>query len=76
MNGFFLVGGFLGFAVTFLGNVASGRDINGALRDGMIGCLIMAYVFNFLGRQIEHGLLEILRKEQAAEDEEEGVDEP
>lgn len=64
MNRFLLTGGFVGFMLTFLGSFGAGRDINVALRDAMLGCLIMSLAFRLLYSQIENGVREILRREQ------------
>lgn len=67
MKHFFLTGGFLGFFFTFVIRFTAGGDLHMALRDGMIGCLLMAFLCRFFYRQLEIGALEILRREAEEE---------
>lgn len=70
MSRFLLTGGFVGFLLTFLGSFGAGRDINVAVRDAMLGCLAVSFAFRILYGQIENGVREILRREQAEADKE------
>ncbi len=72
MSSFFLVGGLIGFCMTFFVVFLSNGQIDFALRDGMIGCLVMAFLFKNLQRAFTHALIEVAqkrcaRKEQADE---------
>lgn len=66
MNRYFVTGGFVGFLLGFLGNLFAGGHLNIALRDGMVGCLIVGFAFRFLYHQIQQGALAILRREAEA----------
>lgn len=63
MKRYFLIGGFIGFTLTFASSLANGGNLNWALRDAMFGCLLVAFGFRFIYRQLELGALHILQAE-------------
>lgn len=63
MKRFFLIGGFIGFTLTFGSSLAASGNLNLALRDGMFGCLVVAFGFRFIYRQLELGALHVLQSE-------------
>lgn len=48
MSQYFLLGGFIGFALIFFLSFSSGASIHVALRNGMIGCIALALLVKFL----------------------------
>lgn len=48
MSQYFLLGGFIGFAVVFFLSFSSGASIHVALRNGMIGCIVLAMLVKYL----------------------------
>jgi hypothetical protein len=71
MRRFFLTGGFIGFLLTFVTSLATGGDLHNALRDGMIGCLVLAFVSRIFYGQLENAAVSILEKEIEALEKEE-----
>jgi hypothetical protein len=63
MKRFMLSGGFAGFLLTFVTSFGSGSDLGIALRDGMIGCLLVAFVSRLFYRQIENAAISVLQAE-------------
>ncbi|MFP4158004.1 MAG: hypothetical protein ACLFU4_10340 [Opitutales bacterium] len=63
MNRFVITGGFIGFAVIFVSGVMDGRNILLVLRDSMIACMVMAFLFRMLYRRIEASMAAVLEKE-------------
>ena len=47
MNRYFFIGGLIGFALLFAISVASGSNIHAVLRNAMVGCLVLAFLFHF-----------------------------
>lgn len=68
MSRWMALGGFIGYLLTLLASFSSGGNINAAVRDGMVGCLLMALLFQFLYRQLELAAVEVIRKERAAQE--------
>ncbi|MBC2595025.1 hypothetical protein H5P28_12225 [Ruficoccus amylovorans] len=62
MSNFFLVGGLIGFCMSFLVVFFRSGQIDDALRDGMIGCLVMAFLFKNLQRVFMQALIEVAQK--------------
>lgn len=58
MNYAFLLGGFVGFVLTFVATSMSGDTWVFALRDGMIGCFIVAYLFKLLSGLVDRAAAE------------------
>lgn len=52
MSQYFLLAGFIGFAVVFFLSFSSGGNIHVALRNGMIGCIALAMLVKFLCKRI------------------------
>jgi phosphotransferase system glucose/maltose/N-acetylglucosamine-specific IIC component len=63
MNRFVITGGFIGFVVIFVSGVMDGRNILLVLRDSMIACMVMAFLFRMLYRRIEASMAALLEKE-------------
>ncbi|MFO7724827.1 MAG: hypothetical protein R6V45_04680 [Oceanipulchritudo sp.] len=70
MRRFFLAGGFIGFLLTFVTSLSTNGNLNLALRDGMIGCLLLGLVSKLFYRQLESAAVAILEREIAAAEEE------
>lgn len=63
MNRSMVTGGFIGFAIVFLIGAMNGRNVLIVLRDGMIACLVMAFLFRMVYRRIEASMAAVLEKE-------------
>lgn len=74
MKRFFLTGGFIGFALTFTSTFAAGGSLNTSLRNGMLGCLLLAFGFRMIYRQLQMGAIHILEQESAASNGANGVE--
>ena len=71
MKRFLLAGGFIGFLLTFVTSLSTSANLNLALRDGMIGCLVLTLVSKVFYRQLENAAVAILEREIAAAEKEE-----
>lgn len=58
MSQYFLLGGFIGFAMTFFLSFAGGATVHTAARNGMIGCLIMALVVSQFAKLVMRLMIE------------------
>lgn len=63
MNNFMVIGGFVGFLIVLLAGMLNGRSMLIVLRDSMIACLIMAFLFRILYKQVEASMATALEKE-------------
>lgn len=63
MRRFMITGGFIGFLLVFLVEMLNGRSMLIVLRDSMIACLIMSYLFRLLYKQMEGSMATALEKE-------------
>lgn len=71
MSQAFLIGGFIGFALTFFATLESGGTVHFALRNGMIGCLVVAIAARFIMARIIAMMVQIRLREIEKEAEEE-----
>ena len=63
MSRYLILGGSLGFLVTFVSGIMAGHPLSTILRDAMIGCLIMAFIVKFFYQSLERSVSKILEKE-------------
>lgn len=71
MSSFFLVGGIVGFSMTFVVVFLNQGQIDQAIRDGMIGCLVMAFLFANMHRVLTLASVGVMRKRRARRQQEE-----
>lgn len=69
MSQYFLMGGFIGFCLAFALSFLAGSSIHVALRNGMIGCIFMALLFQyfvnrFMNLLVQNKMRELDRLEQ------------
>jgi hypothetical protein len=71
MSQFFLIGGFVGFALAFFASLHAGTSVHVALRNGMLGCLLLAiltrYFFNKVALMLLHVRLREIEREESEE---------
>ncbi len=68
MSQYFLLGGFIGFAVVFFLSFSAGASIHVALRNGMIGCIVLSLLVKYLCGRITAAIVTTKLKElEAAE---------
>ena len=71
MSRYFALGGFLGFALVFFVNFSAGASIHVALRNGMIGCIVLGLLVNFLFSRITAAFIASKIRELEAREREE-----
>lgn len=76
MRRFLVIGGVAGFVPVFLASLSSSSNLNLAVRDGMVGCVIMAVLFRILYSQLEAGMVVVARKELERRQAEEEAENP
>lgn len=59
MSQYFLVGGFVGFAIAFFLSLWSGSSVHVALRNGMIGCLVLGFLIKLLCNRIAKMMIDL-----------------
>jgi len=58
MSRYFLMGGILGFGLVFFVTLSGGSSIHLALRNGMIGCLVMAVLARLFFQAVARAYVE------------------
>jgi hypothetical protein len=66
MKYFTLLGGILGFTLTFVTSLSGGADAGLALRDAMFGCLVGAALFRGFRRVMVHHARQVLEAKARA----------
>ena len=59
MSQYFLLGGFVGFAIVFFLSLWSGASVHVALRNGMIGCLVLGFLVRVLCGRIAQAVIDL-----------------
>lgn len=71
MSRYFITGGFFGFSILFFTSLSAGSSIHIALRNGMIGCLVMGLLVRYFAGVLFRAILEVKRRSlESAEGEE------
>lgn len=63
MSQYFLLGGFVGFAIVFFLSLWSGSSVHVALRNGMIGCLVLGLLVKLLCSRIAQAVIDLKMRE-------------
>jgi hypothetical protein len=63
MSRFMVTGGFVGFFIVFLAGLMDQRSTLIVLRDGMLGCLVMALLFRLFYSRLESGIANAIEQE-------------
>ncbi len=66
MSRYFVTGGFLGFALLFFTTMGAGSSIHIALRNGMVGCLVMGLLLRFFAGVLYKAMLDVKRRSAEA----------